>query len=348
MIEVRQLLARHFNLTEIKTLCFDLGVDFDELEGGTQKTVKIRELILYLKRQNRLDQLQPVLESHRPQVEWPEITSPVETKAVPVKLLSQQETENDLAQLTRWQRLAQLLRTWSTKIVVGFALITLILFILVLNGRLTPNSNWKPIKGGVAILGEPDKFCHIPVSPIKIQKTEVTNEDYLKCVQADKCSVPPTWVISEEGWIFPDGQAKHPVFGISWDDADEYCRLIDARLPTEAEWVRAARNDTTYNYPWGDEFIASKTNLYESSNGYTKEVMDNQLRCDDTGLCDVIGNVREWVSDTAVNPCDANFGTGDHISKGGSFSDSATYTTIWYRFQSNDAPYTGVRCVKSK
>ena len=87
LIEVRQLLARHFNLTEIKTLCFDLGVDFDELEGGTQKTVKIRELILYLKRQNRLDQLQPVLESHRPQVEWPEITSPVEMKAVPVKLL---------------------------------------------------------------------------------------------------------------------------------------------------------------------------------------------------------------------------------------------------------------------
>lgn len=71
-MEFRQLVDTHFNKDEVRTLCFDLGIDYDSL-GGEEKTGKIRELINYMKRLGLLDELLRYLKTERPNVSWPDV-----------------------------------------------------------------------------------------------------------------------------------------------------------------------------------------------------------------------------------------------------------------------------------
>lgn len=251
-----------------------------------------------------------------------------------------------------WSQIWRRLRTWArvrpVQMVAGAMTTVLLIVLAIMAGQSYLNRGWRTIPGGTAMLGASDDFCAESVPPFEIQVTEVTNQDYLPCVRKGNCSAPPIWSVSPQGWLYPSGEGQHPVFGLTWQDADAYCRSVGARLPTEAEWVLAARGSTTRNYPWGDVFDASRANLYESTPRDTWAVMPgNGARCNDQQVCDMIGNVREWVSDTVKDPCVSSKGAGAHVAKGGAFSDSASYVTIWLRMQSDEAPYVGVRCVRS-
>lgn len=248
-----------------------------------------------------------------------------------------------------WHRLRAWARARPVQAVAGVAGIVLLAVMAVMGIQAFANRGWRAIPGGTAILGALDNFCAQSAPPFEIQATEVTNQAYAPCVRNGQCSPPPTWSVGPQGWSFLPGEGQHPVFSLSWQDADAYCKSIGARLPTEAEWVLAARGSTTRSYPWGDEFDALRANLYESTpKGAWPVAPNDPARCNDRNVCDLIGNVREWVSDTARDPCALSKGAGAHVAKGGAFSDSAGYTTIWSRMQSDEAPYVGIRCVRSR
>lgn len=132
----------------------------------------------------------------------------------------------------------------------------------------------------------------IALSPFYLAETEVTNEQYAAFVKATRRRAPYHWRKGQ----FAEGKAKHPVVNVSWDDAAAYCSWDRGkRLPTEAEWERAARGLAEGRmFPWAGEKITPKQAVYGQSDG-PKAVCGAGRN--DFGLCDMIGNVWEWVAD---------------------------------------------------
>jgi formylglycine-generating enzyme len=91
----------------------------------------------------------------------------------------------------------------------------------------------------------------------EIDRYEVSNAQYRRFVQATGRPPPPHW---EDG-THPPGQEDHPVVGVSWTDADDYCRWAGKRLPTEAEWEKACRGTNGRAYPWGARWDARRLNV---------------------------------------------------------------------------------------
>jgi len=127
----------------------------------------------------------------------------------------------------------------------------------------------------------------------------VTNIEYYSFVYNTGHRVPKTWI----GFHYNDGEANFPVTGVSKTDALEYCNWISKslniqfRLPTEAEWEKAARGPEGRNYPWGDVFDPWRCNTLESAKRSTTPVGSYSPGGDSFyGVADMAGNVWEWTS----------------------------------------------------
>ena len=138
-----------------------------------------------------------------------------------------------------------------------------------------------------------------------IDQTEVTNEKYIKCVDAGICTHP------EQGahLVLRDSSAtrdfyygnpeydNYPAIFVNYSQAVEYCRWAGRRLPTEAEWEKAARGTDGRIYPWGNEEPNVNLLNYDGNIGDTSEAGAYPQGASPYGAYDMAGNVWEWVQD---------------------------------------------------
>jgi len=137
-----------------------------------------------------------------------------------------------------------------------------------------------------------DRPRHSVVLPaFKIDKYPVTNAQYARFVAATKHRPPLHWV---DGKV-PAGLLLHPVTMVSWYDAASYSEWAGKRLPTEAEWEKAARGDQGRRWPWGDKINIDHLNTYYSI-GSTTSVLRFVKGGSPYGVMDMAGNVSEWTA----------------------------------------------------
>ncbi len=129
-----------------------------------------------------------------------------------------------------------------------------------------------------------------------IDRYPVTNAEYHKFVQDTGHPPPEPW--ARHGGTFPPGRDNHPVAYVCWFDARDYATWARKRLPTEAEWEKAARGSDGRIYPWGDRFNSAYCNTDESEYWDTTPVDAFSPGGDSPyGIADMAGNVWEWVAD---------------------------------------------------
>ena len=171
----------------------------------------------------------------------------------------------------------------------------------------------------------------VQVRSFRMDRYETTNAMYAAFVKATRRAVPHHWANGTS----PEDTADHPVIYVDWHDADAFCRWAGKRLPTEAEWERAARGTDGRRFPWGNDFSTSKANtpqywLTKHEPGNTMPAGSFPQGRSPEGLEDMAGNVYEWVADW-YQPYPGNtvpnvhYGVKNKVLRGGSWYDCLSY-----------------------
>lgn len=184
-----------------------------------------------------------------------------------------------------------------------------------IHGSQSPGLTWIKIPGGTfqmgSVDGDPDErpVHQVSVKSFKITKTEVTFAEYRACVKAGACtpahvSDGTCWVVEGTGILPSSFQGDNqPVVCVDWNQAVAFARWAGGRLCTESEWEYAARSGgRSWKYPWGNKgATCERAVISDGGNGcgknHTWPVCSKPKGNTVQGLCDMAGNVWEWVQD---------------------------------------------------
>jgi formylglycine-generating enzyme required for sulfatase activity len=189
---------------------------------------------------------------------------------------------------------------------------------------------------------------------------EVTTAQYAAFLAADKRAAPWQWET-----VDPVQHGDRPVIGVDWRDAEAFCTWKGKRLPTEAEWEKAARGTDARLYPWGNQTPTGDLANFAlgarfSYNQVLFPVRSHEAGRSPYGLYHMAGNAYEWVQDwygtnyydsspdrNPPGPSQGQF----KVLRGGSWSDLPKYLLTYGRFRLSPETknsYTGFRCAKSE
>jgi len=228
------------------------------------------------------------------------------------------------------------------------------------------------VPGGAFEMGSNENADEMPIRQVEVDRfwmdeTEVTVEAYAECVDAGVCSEPSTTTYCN--WMVA-GREDHPVNCVTWQEAADYCGFAGEgtkRLPTEAEWEKAARGTDAREYPWGDSPAPSCTHVVmtagfvDSGCGMisTWPVGSKPLGDSPYAAHDMAGNVWEWVADWYAssydaaetdNPTGPAMGTVRVLRGSSWYNSNADYFRAAYRndFNPSDVSYAlGFRCART-
>lgn len=207
-----------------------------------------------------------------------------------------------------------------------------------------PDGTVEITSGEVALAGDTDRpLERVLVDRFSIAETEVTNAEYSEFIRKTGHTAPPGW----NGDKFPSGTSDFPVVNISWKDAVDFCEWksrelgLLVRLPTEAEWERAARGPDQLKYPWGGEWNKEAA-ISKETGGKVSSVKTFPTNRSSWGAYDMVGNVWEWIADDikeseAVSDSSAESarkqGRKLRIVKGGSAEESSIEMNAQSRYE---------------
>ena len=222
----------------------------------------------------------------------------------------------------------------------------------------------------------------VAVNAFLMETTEVTFEQYVAflnvrgpdahvnrcagfpCIQTQNESRDAPIIFDGTTYTIGAGLSQHPVYGLTWYGAREYCEAVGRRLPTEAEWERAARADDGRIYPWGNTWdnALAKTRVPRDAPPGSLQVGSLPLGASIYGVYDMAGNVAEWISDyyserhyeeqarggNAVNPTGPIIGQ-QKVLRGGSWDGLPFFSRTVHRQSARPDEFlrwVGFRCVE--
>lgn len=202
----------------------------------------------------------------------------------------------------------------------------------------------------------PQHAVYLPAFYIDLK--EVTQAQFAQFSRATQYPKPVVPVFQEELSLIT--KPELPVVGVPWDAAKDYCQWAGKRLPTEAEWEKAAGGEQGYRWPWGNDFLEKTANLRGEEDGFKFLAPPGQFESGRSpyGLYDMAGNAAEWVADwydgdyykTAPFKVPKGPETGKfRVYRGGSWNEASVNARVAKRFAA--APHQtsaviGFRCAK--
>ena len=255
------LIKDSFDDEELREVCFEIDVNYEDLPA-VGRAGKARELILVCEKDGRLPVLLAHLANKRPRTNWPTTARPL--------------TQAQLFDLVEKPLL--FFEPETIEIPAGT-------FIMGHEGG-----------GDIDVYETPSH--ELSLGLYWLGQYPVTNQQYAEFLKQNPGQDEPKKV----GWFLrepPADKLDHPVAGVSWHDAQTYCQWLSQetdklyRLPTEAEWEKAARGIEGWLYPWGNEWEDGRC---AHSNNDTAPVTAHPSGASSYGLLDLLGNVQEWTS----------------------------------------------------